>query len=84
MVLSEHYDEFKMFPALLAEHFIRLGIQFASVGEFAKGRTYLKKGAALNRGNLKYQAVALLSLLGEKTFNRVIGAYQAQDKEIDN
>ncbi|ACL15990.1 glycosyltransferase family 2 protein [Methanosphaerula palustris] len=84
MVLNKHYDEFKMFPALLAEHYIRLGIQFASVGEFAKGRTYLKKGAALNRGNLKYQGVALLSLFGETIFNRMISAYQARDKEIDN
>jgi glycosyltransferase involved in cell wall biosynthesis len=78
-ILEIHHDDFSRRPEILAEHYVRLGLQYARVGEFAMGRDYLRRGAALQPGNWKYRLAAFASALGEAPFNRLVGYYLARD-----
>ncbi len=78
-ILELHHDDFAAHPEILAEHYVRLGLQYARAGDFAKGRDYLRRGAALQPGNWKYRAAALAANLGEGPFNRLAGLYFARE-----
>ena len=78
-ILELHHDDFAAHPPILAEHYVRLGLQWARAGEFAKGRDYLRRGAALQPGNWKYRAAALAANLGERPFTWLAGLYLARD-----
>lgn len=78
-ILEIHHDDFAKKPAILAEHYIRLGLQFGLSGEFEKGREYLRRGAALQPGNWKYRLVALVSSLGRGAFSRIMRLYLPRD-----
>jgi glycosyltransferase involved in cell wall biosynthesis len=81
-ILELHHDDFAAHPEILAEHYVRLGLQYARAGEFEKGRDYLRRGAALRPGNWKYRAASFASLLGERPFNRLAGLYLARDAPV--
>ncbi|NLX50081.1 MAG: glycosyltransferase family 2 protein [Methanospirillum sp.] len=81
-ILELHQDEFADHPAILAEHYVRLGLQYAQAGEFEKGRDYLRRGANLQPGNWKYQAAAFASTFGPGIFNRLADAYLARDAQV--
>lgn len=78
-ILEVHHDDFAAHPAILAEHYVRLGLQFARAGEFAKGRDYLRRGAAIQPSNWKYRAAAAAAVLGAGPFNWLAGRYLARD-----
>lgn len=78
-ILELHRDDFAAHPAILAEHYVRLGLQWARAGDFAKGREYLRRGAALQPGNWKYRAASAAAGLGEGVFSRLAALYLARD-----
>ncbi len=78
-ILELHHDDFARRPSILAEHYVRLGLQFALAGEFEKGRDYLRKGATLQPGNWKYRFAAAASALGETPFRGIMGLYLPRD-----
>ena len=81
-ILELHQDDFMDHPAILAEHYVRLGLQYAHAGEFEKGRDYLRRGANLQPGNWRYQAASLASALGAGAFIRLAGLYLGKNTPI--
>ncbi|NLX49946.1 MAG: glycosyltransferase [Methanospirillum sp.] len=82
-ILDLHHDDFAGHPEVLAEHCVRLGLQYVRAGEFEKGRDYLCRGAKLQPRNPKYRAAALASRLGEGAFNRLVGWYLRDSSPVD-
>lgn len=78
-ILEVHHDDFARSPPILAEHYVRLGLQFGLSGEFEKGRDYLRRGAALQPGNWKYRLAAMVASFGEGPFTRIMHLYLPRD-----
>ncbi len=78
-ILEIHHDDFARRPPILAEHYVRLGLQFGLSGEFEKGREFLRRGAALQPGNWKYRLASLAASFGEGPFSRIMQFYLPRD-----
>lgn len=78
-ILELHHDDFARRPSILAEHYVRLGLQFGLSDDFEKGREYIQQGAALQPGNWKYRLAALAASLGKGPFITIMSLYLPRD-----
>lgn len=48
MILQKYFDDFKQYPAMLANHYFWLGIMYRNNGQFEKAKEALKKALSLH------------------------------------
>jgi len=76
LILEKHFEDFKKDKRVLASFFANSGDLLCSGGEFRQGRSYLIKAVKAYPLNIKYLGAALVSLLGQRVYNRAATSYR--------
>jgi len=76
LILKKYFEDIKKDRRLLARHYYSIGSLLCLNGEVKIGRSYLIKAIMAYPLNVKFLLVALISLFGQGSYNRVAESYR--------
>ena len=76
LMLEKHFEDIKRNRGLLATYYRRIGYLLCLNGQIAQGRGYLKKAVMTYPIDVKSFLLALISLFGQRSYNKAIQGYK--------
>jgi len=76
LMLEKHFEDIKRNRGLLASYYRRIGYLLCLNGQIAQGRGYLKKAVMTYPIDVKSFLLALISLFGQRSYNKAIQGYK--------
>jgi glycosyltransferase involved in cell wall biosynthesis len=76
LILEKYCEDIRRNKKLLAVHYFGIGHVLCKKGEMKQGRNYIAKAILAYPWNVKYLLAALISLLGQRSYNKAKQGYK--------